>query len=88
MSGSGYKKAVETGGRRLPLVRGSFRVDQQATLDASESGVPAMNRDRSFVAPGLVNQAMRLCPSFLSGSLPHPPTPDFISTSEGGAGRS
>jgi len=27
-------------------VRGSFRVDQQATLDASESGVPVVKGDR------------------------------------------
>ena len=39
-------KEVETTGR-LPLVRESFRVDQQATLDASESGVPAVNGDIS-----------------------------------------
>ena len=41
MSGSGSNKEVETGGR-LPLLMGSFRVDQQTTLDASESGVPAV----------------------------------------------
>ena len=68
MSGSGYKKAVETGGRRLPLVRGSFRVDQQATLDASESGVPAVNGDRHLVVAGLINQARRLRLSFPSES--------------------
>ena len=34
---------VETGGRRLPLVRGSFQVDQQAKLDASECEVPKTN---------------------------------------------
>ena len=37
---------------RLPLVRGSFRVDQQATLDASESGVPVVNGDRSWWSLG------------------------------------
>ena len=45
MSGPGQNKAVETGGGLL-LVRGSFRVEQQATLDVSESGVSAGNRDR------------------------------------------
>ena len=32
-------------GRRPPLVRGEFRVNQQATLDASEPAVPAVNGD-------------------------------------------
>ena len=45
----GFRKEqeVETGGRRLPLARGPFRVDQQATLDKSQSGVAAVNVDRS-----------------------------------------
>ena len=60
-------KEVETTGR-LPLVRESFRVDQQATLDASESGVPAVNGDRHLVVAGLINQARRLRLSFPSES--------------------
>ena len=53
---------------RLPLVRGSFCVDQQATLDVSESGVPVVNGDRSLVVAGLINQARRLRLSFPSES--------------------
>ena len=49
-------------------MRGSFRVDQQATLDASESGVPVVNGDRRLVVAGLINQARGLCLSFLSES--------------------
>ena len=47
MLGSGCNKEVEKGGW-LPLVRGSFRVDQRATLDANESGVlaPSFSFDR------------------------------------------
>ena len=69
MSGSRWNKEVETRGR-LPLVRGSFSVNQQSTLDASESGVPVMNGDRSLVVAGLINRARRLCLSFLSESTP------------------
>ena len=47
MSVSRYNKEVETRGR-LPLVRGFFSVDQQATLDARESGVPVVNGDRRW----------------------------------------
>ena len=32
---------VEVGGWRPPRVKGPFRVDQQATMDATEPGVPA-----------------------------------------------
>ena len=69
MSGSRWEKEVETRGR-LPFVRGSFSVDQQSTLDASESGVPVVNGDRSLVVAGLINEARRLCLSFLSESTP------------------
>ena len=69
---------------RLPLVRGSFCVDQQATLDVSESGVPVVNGDRSLVVAGLINQARRLCLSFLSESTPPPPSFYF---DRGGRGR-
>ena len=51
-------------------MRGSFSVDQQSTLDASESGVPVVNGDRSLVVAGLIIQARRLCLSFLSESNP------------------
>ena len=51
MSGSKLKKEVETRGW-LSLVRGSFRVGQQATLDASESGVPVVNGDRIWYSLG------------------------------------
>ena len=83
MSGSKLKKEVETRGW-LSLVRGSFRVGQQATLDASESGVPVVNGDRSLVVAGLINQARRLCLSFLSESTPPPPSFYF---DRGGRGR-
>ena len=44
--GPEQNREVQKGGqRRLELVRGSFRVDQQATLGASESRVPAVNVD-------------------------------------------
>ena len=52
----------------------SFRVDQQATLDASESGVLVVNGDRSWVVAGLINQVRILClsvtsePTFPSGN--------------------
>ena len=48
-------------------MRGWFRVDQQDTLDAGESGVPAVNVDIiSKIVAGLVNQARRLCLSLPS----------------------
>ena len=47
MSGSRWNKEVETRGR-LPFVRRSFRVNQSATLDATESGVPVVNGDRGW----------------------------------------
>ena len=64
-------------------MRRSFRVDQQATLDASESGVPVVNGDRRLEVAGLINQARRSCLSFLSESTPPPPPPG-----EGGSGKS
>ena len=45
--GVGIEQVGRNGRMRLPLVRGSFRVDQQTTLDASEPGVPAVNGGRS-----------------------------------------
>ena len=42
MSGSELNKEVETQ-RRLPVVTGSYLVERQAKLHASESGVPAVN---------------------------------------------
>ena len=88
MSGSTYNNDVETRGR-LPLVRRSIRVDQQATLDASESGVPVVNGDRRLVVARLINQAKRLRLCFLSESTPPTPTRQvFLSTGEGGSGKS
>ena len=71
---------------RLPSVGGSFRIDQQATLDASECGVPAVNGDRSLVVAGLINQARKLCLSLPSESTLLPP-PSSFSTGEGGGGK-
>ena len=51
-------------------MRGSLRVDQQATLDTGESGVSVVNGDRSLVVAGLINQARRLGLSFLSEATP------------------
>ena len=78
---------VETKGR-LPFVRGSIRVDQQAKLDASEFEVPAVNGHiRRLVVAGLINPAMRLCLFFPSVSThPHPPQV-FRSTGMEWAGR-
>ena len=42
-------------------MRGSFRVDQQATPDASKSGVPVVNGAIPLVVAGLFNQARRPC---------------------------
>ena len=51
MKGSGYDMEVETRGQFL-LLRWSLRVDQQTTLDTSESGVPAVNGNRHSVVAG------------------------------------
>ena len=71
--------------RQTPLVRGLFRVDQHASLDASESGVPAVYGDLCQVAAGLVNQSRRLCPSVPS-ETPRPQV--FLLIGDGGDGRS
>ena len=84
MSGSRWNKEVETRGR-LPFVKESFTVDQQVTLDASESEVPVAIGDRRLVVAGFVNQARRLCFSYLSESTP--PVHVYLSTSEGGGGK-
>ena len=63
-------------------MRRSFRVDQQVTLDVSESGVPVVNGNRSLVVAGLINQARRLCLSFLSEL-----SPSQVSFYRGGRGR-
>ena len=63
---------------------GSFRVDQQATLVVSESGVPAVNVDRRQAVAHLVNQGRRLCLSFPSES---PPLPQSVYFDRGRAGR-
>ena len=51
VKGSGYDMEVETRGQFL-LLRWSLRVDQQTTLDTSESGVPAVNGNRHSVVAG------------------------------------
>ena len=59
-------------------MRGSFRVEQQATLGANESGVPAVKVDRGWGQPPGWSTERRGCTFPLpSESIPSPPTQVF-----------
>ena len=63
--------------RTAPIREGIVPCRPARELDASESGVPAMNGNKSLVVAGLINGARRLCPS--SHHNPPPPIPPQFS---------
>lgn len=84
MSGSVDNEEIESGRRRLPLVRGSLRLDQPTTMDPTEFGVTAVNVDTSLIHAGLGNQAGRYC---LSSTSEPPPAHTTFSFERGWRGR-